>query len=127
MPAEGDTYFRRSINWFYGEEAWMQQQVPEDLGKKHVNELLGRHPWHPFDPEMPSSHPCAEQNAFFAQCMGHKDFEDLELHMKHVTCYHPMKVDLMKCLSREKRRAKAAAVATTDSPPSTGSAATASP
>jgi hypothetical protein len=100
----GDTYFRRSINWFYGDDAYLQRNVPEALGKKHVNELLGRHPWHPYDPQLPPNHPCAEFNALFAQCMGHPDNAELEMHMKHVTCYHPMKVDLMKCIVREKKR-----------------------
>lgn len=101
---KGDTYFRRTIDWFYGDDAYLQRTVPEELGKKHVNELLGRHLWHPYDPDLPSDHPCFETNAIFARCMGHPDNSELELHMKHVTCYHPMKVDLMKCLTREKRR-----------------------
>lgn len=108
MP-EGDTYFRRGINWFYGEAAYLNQPVPEEIGKKHVNELLGRHPWHPYNPDLPQSHPFFQQNALFGQCMGHPDNESLELHMKHVTCYHPMKVDLMKCVASEARRQRAAA------------------
>jgi hypothetical protein len=103
MP-QGDTYFRRAIDWFHGDDAYLQRMVPEDLGKKHVNELLGRHPWHPYDPNMTVEHPCFEANALFAQCMGHPDNAEYELHMKHVACYHPMKVDLMKCVTREKRR-----------------------
>lgn len=103
-----DTYFRRTINWFYGEDAYLHQPVPPEVGEKHVTELLGQHPYHPYNPDLPAHHPCAQENAAFAFCMDHPDNASLELHMKHVTCYHPMKVNLMKCLSREKRRLKAA-------------------
>ena len=103
MP-EGDTYFRRGIQWFYGDDAYLQQLMPDEVGKKHVNELLGKHPWHPYVPTLPEEHPCFAQNALFGQCMSDPAHEHLELHMKHVTCYHPMKVELMKCVSREARK-----------------------
>ena len=99
-----DTYFRRALNFMYGDEALLlQRTVPPEVGRKHVTELLGRHPFHPFDPQMPAEHECSERNAMFGQCMTATQFEGLELHMKHVNCFHPYKVDLMKCLVRSAR------------------------
>jgi hypothetical protein len=97
------TYFRRSIDWFYGENAYLQQQVPKEVGEKHINELLGRHPWHPYSPSLSPGHPCFDLNAVFGECMDSEPIRDLELHLKHVNCYHPYKVDLMQCLTKVKR------------------------
>ncbi|EAN85731.1 hypothetical protein C3747_211g339c [Trypanosoma cruzi] len=105
----GDTYFRRAIDWMYGDTAYLQKMPSPEIGEKHINELLGRHPFHPFDPEMKPDHPCYNANAIFYNCMTADHVEGYELHMKHVSCYFPYKTDLMKCLSGEKRRARAAA------------------
>eukprot|EP00760_Papus_ankaliazontas_P020980 PhM_4_TR18620/c1_g1_i1/m.27189 len=91
------------IDKMRGEEGrLMASEVPEQIGKMHINELMGRHPYHPFDPDLPRDHVCAELNATFYQCMSAMP-EDLPLHNKHVNCYHPYKVDLMKCLTKQKR------------------------
>ncbi|KAG8345349.1 hypothetical protein TRVL_03817 [Trypanosoma vivax] len=99
----GGTYFQRAINWMYGDTAYLQRVPPADIGEMHINELLGRHPFHPFDPVMKTDHPCSDCNALFYKCMVSEEFDGYELHMKHVSCYSPYKTDLMKCLAREKR------------------------
>ncbi|ORC92360.1 uncharacterized protein TM35_000031130 [Trypanosoma theileri] len=101
-----DTYFRRAINWMYGDNAYLQKLPPKEIGEKHVNELLGRHPFHPYDPEMKPEHPCYEHNIMLYSCMTADHVEGYELHMKHVSCYFPYKTDLMKCLAAERRRAR---------------------
>jgi hypothetical protein len=53
---------------------------------------------------------CAAQNTTFFQCMQARD-EAEPLHMKHVNCYHPHKVALMKCFADEERAKKRAAAA----------------
>lgn len=103
-----DTYFRRAINWMYGDDAFLHNLPTGDVGEKHINELLGRHPYHPFDPEMKADHPCYELNYTFYQCMEADHVEGYELYQKHNACYFPYKVDLMKCLAREKRKAREA-------------------
>ncbi|EPY38220.1 hypothetical protein AGDE_05711 [Angomonas deanei] len=102
-----DTYFRRAIDWMYGDDAYLQKTVNKEIGDKHINELLGRHPYHPYDPEMKPDHPCHEMNAIFFDCMEADHVEGYELHQKHVACFWPYKVDLMKCLAHEKRVARA--------------------
>ncbi|SCU66494.1 uncharacterized protein TEOVI_000031700 [Trypanosoma equiperdum] len=104
-----DTFFRRAANWMYGDSSYLQRTPPPELGDRHINELLSRHPFHPFDPEMSSEHPCSENNSLFYSCMTSDEVEGYELHMKHVTCYFPYKVNLMKCLSRERRLARVGA------------------
>jgi hypothetical protein len=101
--AEQRTYFRRSIDWFYGDDAFLQRTVPPEVGTKHINDLLGRHPFHPFDPTMTKEHVCYDLNAVFGACMHSDEIKDLQLHLKHVNCYHPHKVELMKCLTKYKR------------------------
>ncbi|EPY31994.1 hypothetical protein STCU_03030 [Strigomonas culicis] len=102
MPT--DTYFRRAINWMYGDDAYLHQNVGEkEIGDTHINVLLGRHPYHPFDPEMKSDHPCFELNQTFFACMEADHVYGYELHQKHNACFFPHKTDLMKCLAREKR------------------------
>ena len=73
------------------------------LGNIHINELLGRHDFHPYDPNLEKNHPCFSVNSDFYACMSHEQLSDLPLHMKHVKCYHPHKVALMRCLTKEKR------------------------
>lgn len=104
-----DTYFRRAINWMYGEDAYLQNLPTKDIGEKHVNELLGRHPYHPYDPDMKPDHPCYEYNTVFYECMEADHVEGYETYQKHVACYFPYKVDLMKCIAKEKRRIRLAA------------------
>lgn len=99
-----DTYFRRTINWMYGDDAYLHKYPSKDIGDMHVNEVLGRHPYHPYDPEMKAGSPCAKLNAIFFECMEADHVEGFETYQKHVACYHPYKVDLMKCLAAEKRR-----------------------
>lgn len=101
-----DTYFRRAIDFFYGENACLYRQVPEEVGQKHINELLGRHPFHPYQPDMPNTHECKEINDLFYACMTHEDSVGYELHMKHVNCYFPYKVDLMKCLTSHNKKVR---------------------
>ncbi|KPI89741.1 hypothetical protein ABL78_1121 [Leptomonas seymouri] len=99
-----DTYFRRTINWMYGDDAYLQNIPTSDVSNKHVNELLGRHPYHPYDPDMKPDHPCYEFNGLLYECMEADHVEGYELYQKHVACYFPYKIDLMKCVAREKRR-----------------------
>lgn len=47
--SEKDTYFRRAINWMHGDSAYLNKLPIKDVGEKHINELLGRHPYYPFD------------------------------------------------------------------------------
>lgn len=98
-----DTYFRRTIDWMYGDNAPLQRLPTNDVGEKHINELLGKHPYHPYNPNMPVDSPCYEYNKVMFECMEADHVEGYELHQKHVACYQPYKVDLMKCLAREKR------------------------
>ena len=100
-----ETYFKKTINWMYGDDAKLHKQVPEDLGKMHINDLLGRHPFYPYDPEISknSSHPCYKTNEIFFTCLSSDEFKEMPLHMKHVSCYHPYKVDHMKCLVRARK------------------------
>ena len=109
--ADNRTYFRRGIDWFHGDYRYLMDKVPEDVGEKHVNELLGRHPYHPFDPAMPAAHPCFEMNDVFGACMSSEALKELPLHLKHVNCFHPWKVDLMKCITSYNRQQKAASTA----------------
>lgn len=103
-----DTYFRRAIHWMYGEEAYLQKYPVKEIGDKHINELLGRHPFYPYDPEMQPDHPCYPANETFYQCMTADHVEGYEVYQKHVACFYPYKVDLMKCEAREKRKARLA-------------------
>ncbi|AIN97476.1 hypothetical protein LPMP_191350 [Leishmania panamensis] len=99
-----DTYFRRAIDWMYGDDAYLQNLPTKDLGNKHINELLGRHPYHPYDPDMKADNPCYKFNTLFHECMEADHVNGYELYQKHVACYFPYKVDLMKCIATEKRR-----------------------
>ena len=68
----------------------------------HINQVLGRHDLHPYDPEMNDAHPCYAENRLFYECASQESVAGLPLHMKHVKCFHPFKVDLMKCLTKYK-------------------------
>ena len=104
MPSIQSPWIQSTIDWIRGDDAILYKQVPEDVGKKHVTELLHQHPFHPFSPEVhdDKSHMCYNENLKFYQCMASMP-EDMKLHMKHVNCYHPYKTDLMKCLVRYKK------------------------
>jgi hypothetical protein len=113
------TWIGSAVSFIKGEDGtWGDRQVPEHMGKKHINELLGRHLFHPYDPELSKNKDakCFDLNEMFFQCMSSFDQrpEDLEpgeepmaLHLKHVNCYHPHKQELMKCLVKVKRQARA--------------------
>ena len=103
----------RVADWIRGDDAVMYKQVPAAIGKMHVTELMGRHPYHPFNPELKREHPCAQMNADFFQCMDYVPRKDdpEELHQRHVRCYHPYKRQLMKCLVTAKKADRAAAEA----------------
>ena len=108
MPSE---WVQKGVDWLRGEDAYLYKQVPPEIGKAHVTTLLGQHPFHPFDPAIADrAHTCFKENATFFQCMSAMP-EDMELHMKHVNCYHPYKTDLMKCLVRHRQALRAAAAA----------------
>eukprot|EP01013_Petalomonas_cantuscygni_P018037 TRINITY_DN35361_c0_g1_i1.p1 TRINITY_DN35361_c0_g1~~TRINITY_DN35361_c0_g1_i1.p1 ORF type:complete len:155 (+),score=13.22 TRINITY_DN35361_c0_g1_i1:68-532(+) len=70
---------------------------------QHINILMGRHPFHPYDPNLPPSHPCTEANETFRRCFETETTEDMELHMRHVACY-TKKVPLMICLTEQRRK-----------------------
>lgn len=91
------------IDWIRGDDAILAKPLPKALAEKHINEVMNRHPFHPFDPELPSDHMCGTLNAVFGKCMEEKPL-DMPLHLKHVNCYHPHKVELMKCLVKARRR-----------------------
>eukprot|EP00759_Apiculatamorpha_spiralis_P039493 PhF_6_TR38347/c0_g1_i1/m.57165 len=94
------------IDTIRGPEATLlAQRIPPALEGKHVNELLGRHPYHPYNPDLPTSHPCYQLNQQFFQCMESQP-KEFELHQKHVSCYHPTKVELMKCIVRTNKEMK---------------------
>ena len=127
MPQAKSTYIQSAVDFIRGEEGkWKDQQVPPELGNKHITELLGRHPFHPYSPEVSKdpSHMCHAANEAFYQCMkafdgamvdnkedGGPEQVPMPLHMKHVSCYHPYKVDLMKCTVKAKRLERKAAEA----------------
>ena len=114
MTQASSPTIQKAIDWLYGEDAVLHKPMParvaDDLGGKHVNELLGRHPWHPWDPKLPAEHPCHALNAAFGQCMASCP-EGMKMHMKHVTCFDPHKTDLMRCLTKAKRDARNAEAA----------------
>lgn len=101
-----DTYFRRTIDWMYGKEAYLQRYPSPDVGTKHINDLLGRHPFHPYNAALIPSDACYEPNTIFYECMTGDHVEGYETHQKHVACYYPYKLDLMKCVASEKRKAR---------------------
>jgi hypothetical protein len=113
MGEPKSTVIGSMIDFIKGEEGkWRDQVVPPSIGKQHINQLLGRHPFHPYSPDISKdpSHPCHTVNEAFFKCMSSFDGaldeatgEPVELHQKHVCCYHPQKVDLMKCLTKLKR------------------------
>lgn len=88
----------------YGDDAYLQNLPTKDIGEKHINELLGRHPYHPFNPDMKPDHHCFKENSLFFECMEADHVEGYELYQKHVACYFPYKTDLMKCIAKEKRQ-----------------------
>lgn len=100
MPSQP---IQQAVSWIRGEDDVLFKQVPPEVGKAHINDLLHRHPFHPYNPDLPADHPCAPQNAAFLACMTGRP-EGEELFMKHVNCYHTFKTDLMKCLAAEKRK-----------------------
>eukprot|EP00758_Cryptobia_borreli_P009014 Tbor_TRINITY_DN5439_c2_g1::TRINITY_DN5439_c2_g1_i1::g.24359::m.24359 len=105
-PPQGsphETYFQKAITYMYGSKAELHKVVPPEIGNKHINVLLGRHPYHPWNPDMHAEHPCYSQNLVFGNCMNSEVFSECETHTKHVNCFHPYKVDLMKCLTRVKK------------------------
>jgi hypothetical protein len=102
MPS---SWIENAVSYIRGEDDVLYKQVPPAIGNAHITELLGRHPFHPFDPDMSADHPCAAQNRAFFQCMSGRNADE-PLHMKHVNCYHPFKTDLMKCNATQIRLAK---------------------
>ena len=102
------------------------------MSSLHINELLNRHPYYPYDKDITEKyngftinhetkkpflkHQCYDQNEYFFKCMEkYKDaivpisnnstsqndeFKPMPLYLKHVNCYYPEKVELMKCLSK---------------------------
>jgi len=106
MTQASSPSIQKAIDWLWGEDAVLHKPIPQrvasDLAGKHVNELLGRHPYYPWDPAMPRDHPCKELNDTFGQCM-HACPKEMKTHMKHVTCFEPHKTALMKCLVSYKR------------------------
>jgi hypothetical protein len=100
-------------DWIRGDNAFLYKNVPAEVGEKHVTELMGRHPFHPYDPALPAASPCTAKNAAFFRCMSFvpEPANPEVLHQTHVRCFHPFKVDLMKCLVSEKQAARAAAAA----------------
>ncbi len=109
MPTINSPWIQAGVDWLRGEDAFMYKSVPDEVGKKHVTELLHQHPFHPFDPKIhgDATHPCYHANLVFYQCMASME-EDMKLHMKHVNCYHPYKTDLMKCLVKYRKAQKMA-------------------
>lgn len=113
----------RAAQFIKGEDAYLDQPVPPQLGNLHITQLLRRHPFYPYDPAIqekgPGGHPCWALNEAFFKCMDgltgvplfEGEPEEMPLHMKHVTCYHPHKVELMKCLTRFKKEQKQLAAA----------------
>ena len=117
MPAEAkkehnldSTALEKVADFIRGEDAILTRYVPKELQEKHINQVLNRHPYHPYDPEMKPEHPCFDANDMFKQCMDSQD-EDSGLHMKHVNCFMPYKTELMKCFANEKKVARLAAAA----------------
>ena len=119
------SYFKQISDAIKGEkDSVARERVPEHLQKMHINEIMERHPYHPYHPDVTKqgdSHPCYKQNEEFYTCMhafegkfmeGKKDDQGnpvpFPLHMRHVSCYWPQKIDLMKCLSSQKRKEMAA-------------------
>lgn len=118
MPQLHSSWLQSAATFLKGDSAYLDEEVPPQLGSRHINELLQRHLFHPYDPKIAedASHPCWAENDTFFKCMDglrgvplHEgETEEMPLHMKHVTCYHPHKVQLMKCLVKAKREARAA-------------------
>lgn len=81
----------------------------EKLGAErvHISQILGQHPFHPYDPDMTKDHPCARENAALFQCFEFQTDRDADLHRRHVHCY-TTKVPLMVCLTRVKKLAREA-------------------
>jgi hypothetical protein len=102
MPSE---FIQKAVSFVRGEDDFMYKQVPPQLGNAHITELLGRHPFHPYNPTLPAGHPCQQLNELFFRCMSDRAADEA-LHMKHVNCYHPYKTDLMKCNATQVREAK---------------------
>jgi hypothetical protein len=107
MPSSG---IQAAVDWIRGDDAFLAKPVAPEIGRKHVTELLGQHPFHPFNPELlqQQAHMCYQQNLLFFQCMTAMEQKDagMPLHMKHVNCYHPYKTDLMKCLVQFRKQEK---------------------
>jgi hypothetical protein len=209
---EHRTYFQQAIGFMLGDEgADLNRPVPRSVGEKHINDLLGRHPFHPYDPSIddsidlsalassnapqsavpeaddhdgatqlttplalaemdkkfidhawaclrkqeagggdsssppeadevrhtagagsylnlpylthPQDHPCYTQNKLFGNCMRDTDKSEMQLFMRHVNCFHPFKVDLMKCITKHTRtdRLNRQHAATASSPSSSSS------
>ena len=92
------------MSWYKGfffgnDESFLTRPLPPELQNKHVNQILNRHDFHPYRPNLDKSHECSKQNDKFYQCMVSLP-EELELYQKHVQCYYPLKVELMKCFVR---------------------------
>ena len=99
-----------AVDWIRGDDAFLFKPIPEDLKKKHITEIMGKHPFHPYREDLPKGHVCEAKNEAFFRCMSARPAEEV-LHMKHVNCYHPFKTDLMKCFADEERARKRAAAA----------------
>jgi len=57
--------------------------------------------YHPWDPGMAPDHMCAKENDAFGTCL--KRLGNMSLNNKHIACYSPQSIELMKCLGRFKR------------------------
>eukprot|EP00659_Diplonema_papillatum_P012282 gene12282-18986_t len=82
----------------------LDKKIPREL---HITKVLKQHPWHPYSEDLPSEHACAEVNEIMGKCMTQQN-NGQELYMMHVNCFTD-KVNLMKCLVKERKRARAAA------------------
>ena len=127
------SYFKALSDTIKGEKAAVaRESVPEELGRMHINDLMNRHPFHPYTDETHAlgegGHPCWKKNKAFYECMKVFDGQIMEkadpdeedrpvpLHMRHVSCYYPEKTELMQCLSRHKRAERAKTEAESGNP-----------
>ena len=101
MPSE---LAQKAIDWIRGDDAVLYKPVPPSMHHIHVTTLLHQHPFHPYDPVITSpDQPCYEENQRMFRCMSQRPDEE-PLHLKHVNCYDPFKVALMKCRAALKRQ-----------------------
>eukprot|EP00755_Sulcionema_specki_P005654 Sspe_Gene.33358::Locus_16287_Transcript_1_1_Confidence_1.000_Length_1318::g.33358::m.33358 len=82
------------------EDIKLDTKLPDDVP---ATRLLGQSPYHPYQPHLPSDHPCSDLNDALFKCMDCEEMDGWAVHEKVAACYS-QRVSLQKCFVAHKQK-----------------------